>query len=302
MNFLKKIIKEKTTNIVHKKEIANILDFLGGNYSQNKKYYAKLYNGELILINCENNIIVYRLNGFNNTMYPYPTPTDDGYVELSDKPNRTEQFSIYYLISPNGHILVKQTLNSNIFSSGISKDYKIVCLQSSQNKHFIIDVEKNKIMYEWHTDPNLHGGKYKIDTADEIIYIHNIDDNYYRYSFDGTFIDKKLFEKYLEKNMNGYQLYDKAIELIVKLDEKNVSSITDYEESIKLLEKAIGTDMSSNYKAMSCRKLGEIYLKFNMKKQALIFLKKALIYNDKIGVKRLVAKLDKELSYSKGDK
>lgn len=98
---------------------------------------------------------------------------------------------------------------------------------------------------------------------------------------------KEFQTEHLNKLKNGY---DKVITAEI-MHENN----KDIKEIIQLLNEALADDINDNFKARAHKLQGLIYLDSD-KEKALVNFKKALNYNDKIGVKRLVAKLEKDIS------
>ena len=86
-------------------------------------------------------------------------------------------------------------------------------------------------------------------------------------------------------------------ELFTYLKEKleDVSNINDLNKLKPEIKRLKNEEITKDSKALLCRKVGEIFLKHNCKKEALNSFKKALSYNPKVGVKRLYNKLKKEL-------
>ncbi|MCL2115674.1 MAG: hypothetical protein FWH29_05580 [Methanobrevibacter sp.] len=93
------------------------------------------------------------------------------------------------------------------------------------------------------------------------------------------------------------QLLLSGDELFNYLKEKleDVSNISDLNKLIPEIKRLKNEEITKDSKALLCRKVGEVYLKHNCRKEALNSFKKALNYNPKVGVKRIFNKLKKEL-------
>ena len=113
------------------------------------------------------------------------------------------------------------------------------------------------------------------------------------YDFEGNFLDSVKLEKDKEKNGNGYELLEIAIKKINKWENSKIPD-KEFSSIESLLKRSVKKEISSNTKALAYRKIGELYLGANNKQQALNFFEKAIFYNPKIGLKRLITSLKKD--------
>lgn len=282
--------------------IIDNLGFFGiGNYSRNKKYFVAGTGSKLVLIDCEEKRIKYIKESFRSIMFPHPVPTNEGYVELFDSPTN-ELFSIYYIISLDGNIIVKQSVNALIQNSSISTDNSFACFQTANNpehedgnKLFIVDVKKNQILYKWFV-PTYWADSYEIDTIKQKLVLKYEDGRHYQYDFIGNLLDKEVWRKDRLKFANGYQLINEANEAYeIISNSKDKNSLQAYDEIIQLIQAAVTMDITNYQKSIAYRKLGEIYLQFDYKQEALDTYELALSFNPKIGLKREITRLKKEI-------
>ena len=104
--------------------------------------------------------------------------------------------------------------------------------------------------------------------------------------------DKDSIEKDKEEQSLRYKE-----ELFIYLKEKLevISTVEELNDLMPEVKRIKNEEIHQNSKALLHRKIGELYIKYNCKKEALNFFHKALEYNPKVGVKRLYNKLKKEL-------
>ena len=75
-----------------------------------------------------------------------------------------------------------------------------------------------------------------------------------------------------------------------------ISDVEELNDLIPEVKRVENEEIHQNFKALLHRKVGELYIKYSCKKEALNSFQKALEYNPKVGVKRSYNKLKKELS------
>lgn len=98
----------------------------------------------------------------------------------------------------------------------------------------------------------------------------------------------ELSQSEKENLMTGWNLMEKAISC---LPDPNSKLISDYAESIRLFSLSLERDLSAYSKADIHRRVGEIYLQCDDKKNAIIHFQNALKWNPKVGVRKLLGKL-----------
>lgn len=208
-----------------------------------------------------------------------------------------ELAGILYCYNVDGELLFNLKVEANIFNSSISADGNYAIIQTANNDEgedgnciFFINISEKKLL--WKIE-NKFGwaDKYRIDPNEKIIYTFH-SNNSYKYDFMGSFLDANKLEKDKEKNGNGYELLEIAIKKISNWDKGKIPD-KDFSYIESLLTRAIQKDISDYTKASAYRKLGELYLGINKKQKALDFFEKAISYNPKIGLKRLITSLKK---------
>jgi len=98
----------------------------------------------------------------------------------------------------------------------------------------------------------------------------------------------------IQSASDGYDIYF-SIEAEVKGLVDSQMPKEQCEKYIKLLFKALSVDISPNTKAKANRLLADLYLKLNDKDNEIKHLKKAIVLNPKIGVKKRIEKYEKSI-------
>lgn len=135
--------------------------------------------------------------------------------------------------------------------------------------------------------------EYRFNVEQRILYLNYKNGRTYRYSFDGTLLNREDWEAARIADANGYQLYDIAKE---KVNLIQSTCLDDYKPIMDMLSRALTMELSDNYKANAHRLVGEIYLTCNKPSDATQHFEQALNYNPRVGVKKLLAKLTQDHS------
>ncbi len=129
-------------------------------------------------------------------------------------------------------------------------------------------------------------------------YTQHPDAPIYHFTFSGLLLENDLFQEQLVKNeTQNKSVADKYFLLL-----KEVNSLTrpitkeDYTKYSSIFLSYIDSPTFKDYQSWLYRYLGEFVLDYGEKDKALLYFKKALELNPSVGVKRLVSKLEKELS------
>ncbi|KZE66844.1 hypothetical protein AWM68_20175 [Fictibacillus phosphorivorans] len=158
---------------------SNVLgDFIySGAYSPNKNYFFTLNKSYLVLVDCSLNKMVYFVpNKYGEINYLRFSINNDGYVEMSNIEDLQKLISRFYVLNPEGHIVVDQTFDALPFSNGtLSDDNTIACIQLCNNrKHngdggklHIVDITNNKVIHKW--KPMDLTSNLSIDTTKKIV-------------------------------------------------------------------------------------------------------------------------------------
>lgn len=144
---------------------------------------------------------------------------------------------------------------------------------------FCIDLESGKII--WRVSEVPPGGSIRVDPSAQTVEAGN------PYGTGETFIVRVDYGgKVLIRNpRSGYEMVDLGIAAL-KAGKEN--------EAMQLLRKSLATSISDNTKAKVLKHLGEATEKTGDKALAIRLYRNALELNPKVGVKRNLAKLEKE--------
>lgn len=201
----------------------------------------------------------------------------------------------FYAFDSKGSILVKKYVNAGIANIGISDNGQYACFQTSQTNEKNID-NNSLFIYDLHIGLQISKfspfccwpKKYHFDTESNIIRLYVSADKFYRYTLQGIFLDEAIWLRDREEDAKGYLAFDLAKEKI-----KNISTtrIDDYRDVLILLSRSFDEPISEYVQARVNRLLGEIYLNCNDKDSAINYFEKAIILDEKVGVKKLLSKL-----------
>ena len=224
--------------------------------------------------------------------------TDKGDFIIEDWLFDDRRAGIIYIFNVEGVVIFKQKVEANILNSSISEDSNYAIIQTAFNDEsndgnslFFIHILEKQVLWKITNQYGL-ADKYLINSDEKIIYTYQ-SEKIYRYDFDGNFLDIAKLEKDKEKNGNGYELFEIAKKKINKLDEGEIPENV-FSSIENLLTRAIQNNISDYTKASAYRNLGELYYKISNNQKALEFFEKAISYNPKIGINRLIASLKKD--------
>lgn len=120
----------------------------------------------------------------------------------------------------------------------------------------------------------------------------------FKYTYNGEPIDyEKSFKKLLKSTyVNPYVWNDQALKIIDALECEFDKGIED-EVLCRIKAAENNPEMSHDQLSQTYKKLGNCYLKHQLKEKALRAYRKGLSYNDKLGVKKAIKKLEEELGH-----
>jgi len=201
----------------------------------------------------------------------------------------------FYAFSSTGEVLIKRSVQANLYNNGISNDGRYACFQTchtddkntDSNAFFLFDLATKTLLSKF-SPMTGWAKKYCFDTFKQIIFYDYGDGKIYRYNFDGQCLDADKWLRDREQTASGYLALELALEKLVAIKSKNLA---DYKGVLILLEKAEDGKISPHTQAKVKRTLGEIYLNCDDKTQAIQYFEEALTMNDKVGVKKLLLKL-----------
>jgi hypothetical protein len=203
----------------------------------------------------------------NNEKIPLINEDDEKIHEKSEK--KAIKNDVVRKISTDENILTSEVIRENFPFA----EYKNI--KSEKNN---VNIPKFDKKFEKINNDNIKS-KVKEDTK-EAEKNHEQDENK---DFDNQSKQKQL-------TLSGKELLDYLNE--------EINSISKVDELKKLLPEILkieNEEVHKDSKALLYRKIGELYLEYEFKPEALKYFEKALDYNLKVGVKRLHTKLQKEL-------
>lgn len=279
-------------------------DFFGKAVSSpSGKYLISAHKKDLVVVDHRKKELVYEYTFKGNLSSFDLLITDDLYFIVIDIGNSQELVNEFFCFGPNGKPVIKKKVNANVQTFGISDDRRYVCCQNANNSDhpdggslLIFDTETNELLHRWVPETGW-ADYYTFETKEKNIILHYDDKGQYRYTFSGELVDKEQWDQTRLGTLNGYQLIDIAEEKINSLESSSNKQLqlSDYQPVIELLAAAVEKDISPYQNAMAYRRLGEIYHTHNDNINALENLKLAIENNPKIGVKRMISKLEKEI-------
>lgn len=235
--------------------------------------------------------------------------TDTGYVVITKDSYVTATQSVttnLLAISPTGEQLLNKRLSVGTDACGISSDAAFVwCKTLNSDKEayakrlFVFTLNPPKLLFNVKVP---YGGIEEVSQAgDEVVVITDAGLDYH-YSLKGELLNEQEIGQRegqarlvtaLEKR-DGYAIMQ-IVELRVK--ETALDKMTQDELSLlqQLTERASECEISAYTKAQVYRYLGEIALACGAKRQAIQSFKRALELNPKVGVKKQLAALEKDL-------
>ena len=227
--------------------------------------------------------------------------SNSGVFILSDlTPKGT--FGIFHIINADGEVLVKQRCKANLGTTGISEDGQFAVCQTLEStsksdscKLYFFDTKNKKLL--WKKLPETLGSElnwpenYRFDTKKKVLYLMHNKNRVYRYTFEGTFIDSKLYIHDCINTGNDTEFLEAIKEL--KVETSDNSDPREYDELIVPLQKRLKKFSDKDTRSKIHRLLGEIYQLQGNNIEAIKHFETALKLNPRVGVKRTLEKLKK---------
>lgn len=234
-----------------------------------------------------------------------PRPNDGvvsnvGIFAINDWTFEEGLHGVFHVISPTGAPLVRQRTRANLENCGISEDGRFAVCQTlfshceaHSGKLFFFDVGTRSLL--WRKEPATgRTTHYRFDTANRILWLCVGDDQEYRYTFDGKFLDEEKWRVELSRRRtreaSGYDLLSAAEQKLKELEIGN-KPIEEYGEAESLLRRALEQRVSPYTAGQIHRHLGEIAEKAGRLEDAISAYEDALRMNPKVGVKKRLEKL-----------
>ncbi len=216
-----------------------------------------------------------------------------------------------------GDLIIREEFKANIYNCSISNDGNYALCHTCFSKYeddslqlLFFDLKNAKLLWKQKSLPQ-PANKYSLNIKRKLIKLIYNKKKVYHYSFSGEFLDQELWSReklkeQIAKNKNISKDQIKSIDINqlfeqVELEHKNNLEEYSSEELTTLLNKF---ELLSNleeiievkYKhARIYRYIGEIHLELGNKKESLDNFETALKINKRVGVKRIIKQLQKEL-------
>lgn len=270
-------------------------------------------------LSSEHKMVVYVLNENNNNLI------EKEYIE---EPNHTKDLSQSCIASNGAFSLIVDTYYSDnphvefeLFLYNADGDEKLHILWSSggcrkmafsnssayffaitYNQILVFDMVNNSVnLFSADDMENCSPYELFVDEEQKILGLHytqHPDSPIYHFTFSGRLLEEELFHSQVEKrNSMEQSIHDKYFALLNEVNSlpRPITS-EDYDRhSLKFWEYINNPDFV-DYESWLYRYLGEFTLDYGDKHKALEYFQKALELNPDVGVKRISAKLKKELS------
>ncbi len=227
--------------------------------------------------------------------------SNPGVFILSDSTSKG-MYGVFHVINADGETLIKQRCKAKIGHTGISDDGRFAVCQALEStsksdscKLYFFDIKERKLL--WKKLPETIGsefnwaGSYRFDTKNKVLYLIHDKNRAYRYTFEGTFIDSKLYRHDCISTGNDIEFLEAIKELKVELSEN--PDPREYAALITPLKKGLTRFSDKDTRSKIHRLLGEIFHLQGNDAEAIKHFETALKLNPRVGVKRTLEKLKK---------
>jgi len=211
-------------------------------------------------------------------------------------------YGVFHIINADGETLIKQRCKANLGATGISEDGHFAVCQALEStsksescKLYFFDIKNKKLL--WKKLPETLGSElnwaksYRFDTKKKVLYLIYNNNRAYRYTFEGTFLDSKLYRDDCINTGNDIEFLEAISQLKAELSSN--SDPKEYEALILPLEKRLKRFSDKDTKSKIHRVLGEIFHLQGNNAEAIKHFETALKLNPRVGVKRTLEKLKK---------
>lgn len=227
--------------------------------------------------------------------------SNSGVFVLSDLTSKG-MYGTFHIMNADGEALIKQRCKAKIGHTGISDDGHFAVFQALEStsksdscKLYFFDVKERKLL--WKKLPETIGSElnwaesYRFDTKNKVLHLIRDKNRAYRYTFEGTFIDSRLYRHDCISIGNDIEFLEAIKELKVELSEN--SDPREYAALITPLKKGLSRFSDKDTKSKIHRLLGEISHLQGNDIEAIKHFETALKLNPRVGVKRTLEKLKK---------
>ena len=228
---------------------------------------------------------------------------DTGVFCIEDWRFRDQLQSTVYAFSSSGEILIKKTFEGNLFNSDISSDGQYLVCQTANNQNSsdgnlltFFDIFKRKVLFSRNPVTGWANQYIFMEDDSRLGVVHKDVGTYY-YDINGNFLDH---DRYNEEQLtcNKYEIVIFRAQDLLKSTDLNEEYahkiIAAIKHSMEILPKH--EHHYSSWAALAFKIQGGAYEFLKNKALALHSFEMALELNPKIGVKRKVEKIRKELS------
>jgi tetratricopeptide (TPR) repeat protein len=253
-------------------------------------------NGKYILLERGKVKLQDKMRHPNNGMV-----SNSGVLILSDWTSKG-MYGVFHIINADGDTLIRQRCKANLGHTGISDDGRFAVCQalestskSDNSKLYFFDIKERKLL--WKKLPETIGSEfnwaesYRFDTNKKILYLIHDKNRAYRYTFEGAFVDSKLYRHDCINNGNDIEFLEAIKELKVELSEN--PDPREYDALINPLKNGLKRFSDKETKSKIHRVLGEILHLQGNNAEAIKHFETALKLNPRVGVKRTLEKLKK---------
>lgn len=221
---------------------------------------------------------------------------ENGTVIVSGSYNKESKSDTILICNKLGEKIFSQKVNSKIYNLSISEsgnfcivqNFNSMTSESDSGKLFIIDVVNQKIISKfvsvlgWADD-------YKFcEEEDKIQFIYS--DNTIEYSLQGECLEPNKIPIPKKSNYEIFYSLEREFQKI-----SNKTSINKIKELYDEYYRISNSEFTPNVASLTFRHLGELALMLDDKTNALIFLEKAISINPKIGIKKKISELKKNV-------
>lgn len=224
---------------------------------------------------------------------------DNGIFSLVDLQLGNELRATFYLFASDGMLIVKREALANIYNSAISPNGKLAVFQTANSptkdgfKLIGFDIENSTELFSVNPTTGLAAG-YGFDEEARIFRVEAPDIGTFRYDAVGNFLDEETFRQACLRSTN----YSASI--MAAQDSLRGGGVSPEfaREVVGVMQQALRNmegEYHSNWDAIAFRVQGECYEIIEDFPAALKVYEKALERDPKIGVKRKISQLKKNI-------
>jgi len=225
---------------------------------------------------------------------------NNGRVAINDWRFGLDLNGIFYVLERDGRKMIEQSTSASLYKCGISDDGQLAWCNSSSSedenysdKIFIFSLWPPKLLFKI----DAREPPERIESVGAEIHLA-LKGTEHHFTKEGELLNVEEVREgektYKLKHGSGYDLFYMAEEILQKRSPKDLSEDKSLELSNFLL-KALERDIADSFKAKIHRRFGEIAEGKGDPVEALKQYTLAIEYDPKVGVKRALARLEKQL-------